>query len=232
MLKKQTKLNSSVNYFLKTLEILDNKDFKLGNAPIDDLILQNINNLIFDLYNVNCYERDLIDYVSNVSRYQFQESKQNLVSNFTYNDDSHYRNRDLVLRKYAEVYLGEFQKIYSDEYMQVEIYPLDHFIALNFVFSTQKPKESISYPKDKKSEREVLNRLANNLSVSQITDTTDPTKNLFIQKDIKGFENNSFYIIKPNEYKCWHRAMAWYDVAEFKEAIETAELKSLSANEF
>jgi hypothetical protein len=68
--------------------------------------------------------------------------------------------------------------------------------------------------------------LAYNLSISQITDTKDPTKNLFVQKDIKGFEKNSFYIIKPNEYKCWHRAMAWYDVAEFKEAIEVAELNS------
>lgn len=68
--------------------------------------------------------------------------------------------------------------------------------------------------------------MAYNLSISQITDTKDPTKNLFVQKDIKGFEKNSFYIIKPNEYKCWHRAMAWYDVAEFKEAIEVAELNS------
>ena len=49
-----------------------------------------------------------------------------------------------------------------------------------------------------------------------------------IQKEIKGFEKNSFYIIKPNEYKCWHRAMAWYDVAEFKEVIQKAEVEHLN----
>jgi hypothetical protein len=106
-------------------------------------------------------------------------------------------------------------------------YPLNYFIALNFVFLDSKPDKSIIYP-DKKDEREVLKRLANNLSIEKITNTQDPTKNLFIQKDIKGFENNSFYIIKPNEYKCWHRAMAWYDIAEFKEAIQKAELNRLN----
>ena len=192
------------------------------------VLFSQINNIINDLYEIKDYEKDLINYVLNVSRYQFQESKQYLVSDFTYNDETHYRNRDFVLKEYANVYIEEFQEIYNNEYIQVEVYRLDYFIALNFVFATEKPKKSIIYPKDKKSEKEVLKRLANNLSISQITDTTDPTKNLFIQKDIKGFENNSFYIIKPNEYKCWHKAMAWYDVAEFKEAIQEAELDELN----
>ncbi|MFL0152733.1 hypothetical protein V2632_15795, partial [Tenacibaculum maritimum] len=191
-------------------------------------ILFKINKIIYNLYGIKNYEKDLIDYVLNISRYQFQESKQHLVSDFTYIGENHYRNKDFVLKEYASVYLEEFQEIYNDEYLQVEIYTLDHFIALNFVFSDKKPKNSIIYPKDKKNEKEVLKRLANNLSISQITNTADPTKNLFIQKDIKGFEDNSFYIIKPNEYKCWHKAIAWYDVAEFKEAIQEAELNELN----
>lgn len=84
---------------------------------------------------------------------------------------------------------------------------------------------------NKKTEKEVLNSLANSLSISQITNAKDSNQNLFIQKDIKGFEKNSFYIIKPTEYKCWHRAMAWYDVAEFKEAIQKAELERLNSDQ-
>jgi hypothetical protein len=195
------------------------------NPPFkNEIILSQINNIINKLYVVNDYEKDLINYVLNVSRYQFQESKQYLVSDFNYTDKTHYRNKEFVLKEYVSVYIEEFKEIYKDEYIQVEVYPLEHFIALNFVFSKSKVKKEISYPKDKKNEADVLKRLANNLSISQITDTKDLTKNLFIQKDIKGFENNSFYIIKPNEYKCWHKAMAWYDVAEFKEAIQEAEL--------
>ncbi|MBC7523107.1 MAG: hypothetical protein H7239_01510 [Flavobacterium sp.] len=189
-------------------------------------ILEEINSIVEEIYQITGYEKDLIDYVLNVSRYQFQESKQHLVSNF---NDADHRNREHVLRKYAEVYIQEFKKIYDDEFIQVEIYPLNHFIALNFVFLDEKPEKLIIYP-DRKSEKDVLKKLADNLSISQITDAKNTEHNLFIQKDIKGFEKNSFYIIKPNEYKCWHRSMAWYDVAEFKETIEESELNNINNN--
>ncbi|WP_238528666.1 DNA methyltransferase [Kordia algicida OT-1] len=219
-------LNSSVDLFLNNLKN-HYENFSLGNIEIDKNSLLKIDSTINELYKVNAYENDLIDYTLNVSRYQFQENKQYLVSNFS-DDKTSYRYKDFVLKEYASVYLKEFKEIYLDEYIQVEVYPLAHFIALNFVFTLKKPKNSIIYPKNKNSEKEVLKRLAHNLSISQLTDTTDATKNLFIQKDIKGFEDNSFYIIKPNEYKCWHKAIAWYDVAEFKEAIQEAEINQLN----
>lgn len=204
------------------------KGFKLGKPYVDNLILKQINDIINTLYDVEEYEKDLIDYVLNVSRYQFQESKQHLITDFTETDEKHYRHRNTVLKKYADVYIGEFENIYTDEYIQVEVYPLEHFIAMNFVFHSDDVNEKIIFPKDKSNEIDVLKRLADNLSITQITNTTDPTKNLFIQKDIKGFEENSFYIIKPYEYKCWHRAIAWYDIAEFKAKIEEAEFNHLN----
>lgn len=208
--------------FLKPYKENINAEFKSETLPSNNDFLKKINTLIYDIYNIKDYEKDLIDYVLNVSRYQFQENKQHL---FTKKVDSN----EEFLEKYANVYIQEFEKIYDDEFIQVEIYPLKHFIALNFVFLDSKPYKPIIYP-DKNDEIEILKRLANNLSIELITNTHDVTKNLFIQKDIKGFESNSFYIIKPNEYKCWHRAMAWYDVAEFKEAIQKAELKRLNFN--
>lgn len=190
--------------------------------PINQYALNQINNIINDVYEIKEHEKDLIDYALNVSRFQFQESKQNL---FTKRVDS---EKDL-LGKYAEVYLKEFLDIYTDEFIQIEIFPLEHFIAMNFVMKQEKPKNVISYSQNK-DVTNVLKTLANTLSISEIVSTSDPTKNLFIQKDIKGFEENSFYVIKPNEYKCWHRAMAWYDVAEFKEAIQKAEIDELNTN--
>jgi len=195
-----------------------NKNFDI--LPINQNALNQINEIINSLYNVKDYEEDLIDYVLNVSRYQFQESKQDLFTKEVNKDIS-------FLKKYANVYLEEFSKIYTEEYIQVEVYPLEHFIAMNFVMQNEKPKDPIIYSKDKNIES-VLKTLANRLSISEIVSTENPEKNLFIQKDIKGFEDNSFYIIKPNEYKCWHRAMAWYDVAEFKEIIQEAELNELN----
>ena len=43
--------------------------------------------------------------------------------------------------------------------------------------------------------------------------------NIFVQKDIKGFEAESFYVIKPNECKNWHPAIAHLDIGEFTDAI-------------
>ncbi|AIL47526.1 hypothetical protein KRE40_09430 [Elizabethkingia meningoseptica] len=198
--------------------------FNLGKPSVNHFLLQKNNQIINDSYGVKDYEKDLIDYALNVSRYQFQQSKQHLVTNF---NDSDHRNQKQVLEKYADVYIKEFEEIYYDEFVKVEIFTMRHFIAMNFIITDKKPKEKISYPKNT-DEKDVLEKLANNLTIERITDTSDPSKNLYIQKDIKGFESDSFYIIKPNEYKCWHRAMAWYDVAEFKQAIQEAELKRLN----
>lgn len=216
-----------IKEFYQNKDKKDNSKFELKptnhknpEPPINDNALDKINDIIYKLYDIKEYEKDLIDYVLNVSRYQFQESKQDLFTHKVDNDME-------LLKKYAEVYLNEFSKIYIEEYLQVEIYPLKHFIAMNFVMKEEKPKKPITYSKNKDIES-VLKTLANKLSISEIVSTNEIEKNLFIQKDIKGFEDHSFYIIKPNEYKCWHRAMAWYDVAEFKEAIQEAESNELN----
>lgn len=215
-------LNKEDLEFLKVFKEYINAEFKSGTIPLKNDFLNKINALIYDRDIVKDYEKELIDHELNASRYQFQENKQHL---FTKKVDSN----EEFLEKYANVYIQEFEKIYDDEFIQVEIYPLKHFIALNFVFLDSKPNKSIIYP-DKKDETEVLKRLSYDLNIDLITNTLVVTKNFFIQKDIKGFESNSFYIIKPNEYKCWHRTIAGFDVAEFKAAIQKAELKRLYNN--
>lgn len=224
------KLINLVDVFFSQFQHVQINSILGEQSYINKDILKKINSIVNELYNLKDFEIDLIDYVLNVSRYQFQESKQHLIVDFTYSDNNHYRNREKVLKSYAEVYINELNKIYKDEFIQIEIYPLKYFIAMNFIFLDTQPEEIIIFPKDKKDEEGVLMRLANNISISQITNTIDSSKNLYIQKDLKGFEDNSFYIIKPNEYKCWHKAMAWYDIAEFKETIEEAELNHLNEN--
>ncbi|MDR2950077.1 MAG: hypothetical protein LBV71_12825 [Prevotella sp.] len=225
----QQKLTSLINDFFENFILYYSDEIRSETLPVNKNILKNINKLINELYRINEAEKDLINYVLNVSRYQFQESKQDLIIDFTHTNKNDYRNKETVLKQYAEVFLREIEDIYDNEYIQAEIYSLHHFVAVNFVFHSDPIKERIIYQKNANI-IESLEKLGN-LSISQIASVTDPTKNLFIQKDIKGFEDNSFYIIKPNEYKCWHRAMAWYDVAEFKAKIEEAELEYLNSNE-
>ena len=218
--KAKTELINLVNQFLKPFQGHCSAEFNLGEPQPNKEMLTKINNIINDLYGIKGYEKDLITYVLDVSRYQFQESKQEKFTRKVNLDKP-------FLENYANVYLQEFGKIYDDEFIQVEIYSLNHFIAMKFNFSDTEPTEKFVYQTNQ-TEKRVFDFFVNKLSISQETNTANLTESLFIQKDIKGFEENSFYIIKPNEYKCWHRAMAWYDVAEFMEKIEVAEVKRFS----
>ncbi len=53
------------------------------------------------------------------------------------------------------------------------------------------------------------------------------TEKLFVQKDVRGFEKDYFYIFKPNEKKLWHRAIGYLDVNEFADAILKAGRESI-----
>lgn len=194
-----------------------NKQFTLGVPLKDEMVFNKINLIINALHDIKGYEKDVINYVLNISRYQFQESKQAKITRRVNNDIE-------VLEKYADIFIEEFKGIYEDEYLQIQVFPLHHFIAMNFVFSQQNPKKKVIINNGVTNESEVFKFIANNISISKVA------KDLYIQKDVKGFEKNSFYIIKPNEYKCWHRAMAWYDVAEIRQTIEDAELDYLKHN--
>ncbi|MBP1639122.1 MAG: hypothetical protein H6Q17_705 [Bacteroidetes bacterium] len=205
-----------VEDFLSPLKRHYSQDLPMGEPPINLKAKQSINKIINEAYRINDgYEKDIIDYVLNVSRYQFQESKQDRITRKVSNNET-------ILSNYVNVFFSELESIYSDEYIVAEIYHLDHFIAINFVFTEIEPKSKIVWINDKTDEKQILEKIAKTSSVSKIS------KEIFIQKDVKGFEQDSFYIIKPNEYKCWHRAMAWYDVSEIKSMIEDDEINLLN----
>jgi hypothetical protein len=212
-----------VNDFIGYVKIQKNKS-ELIDPKIESDFKKNVNEIVNKSYCVDSFKIDLIDFVLKISRYEFKENKIDQITKFTFIDKADYRNFQFVIKAYADVFFSELEPFYPNEHISVEVYNLDHFIALNFVFSTEKPIEKIEYKTKEKDEWTILKKIAQAASISQLS------KDIFIQKDVKGFEENSFYIIKPNEYKCWHRAMAWYDVAEIKQLIEADELEYLNEN--
>ena len=191
----------------------------LQNTSPDEL-LEQINEMVNEAYGVNELEKDLIDYVLNVSRYQFQESKLQRLIRPPRNDE---------LKQYAQVFYRHFNDIYNNnnEYFQICIYRVDYFVAIKFniVDSLPLAEETIIFPQHDYTEQTMLLFI-----IPRIVSIDELSKKIFVQKDKKGFEEDFFYIIKPNEYKCWHRAMAHYDLAEFVEKIEEAESKELMEN--
>ncbi len=92
-------------------------------------------------------------------------------------------------------------------------------MVFNIVENPPLPESAIVFPEHNYDEQTLLETIAQTISINKLSE------DIFLQKDVKGFEENFFYIIKPNEYKCWHRAIAHYDLAEFADAIIKAERK-------
>jgi hypothetical protein len=119
---------------------------------------------------------------------------------------------DSYLEDYAHIYIDRFEKLFSQIgqrfYVQISCTP--HIVAMYFCVSKDIDINQIIWNDiDDKGLLTVATRLS----------SENVSESLFIQKDIRGFENDMFYIIKPNEKRIWHKAVGYVDVEEFMDAI-------------
>ena len=116
---------------------------------------------------------------------------------------------------YANLFIERFKSSFISVGKQfiVEIWHTQQIIGMFFkVVSESKYKQDITWTDKQNDESGVMQTIIA-LSSARITDK------LFIQKDIRGFENDYFYIFKPNEKRLWHKAVGYLDVYEFSDAM-------------
>ena len=169
-------------------------------------ILGEINKIIEEAYDLDTTETDLINHVLEVSRYEFQESKQQKYLR---------RTTEADLQQYANVYIDYFGQLFDGrlgEYFQVTYYMMPYFVAMRFEVVENKPQELIKRGVAT-NEKELFAILSNELTL------TETTSAIFTQQVVTGFDKKTFYIIKPNQYKSWHRAIAHLDASSFDDAI-------------
>ena len=160
-----------------------------------------LNNLIYELMELDEQEIDLVNYLIDIT-IPMLESKSVLKEN----NNAFRKVNKTELETYNKLFIRHFKNYFDEnnrEYLHSEIYVSDNFIGLNFIIDETKPSKLIEFKQD----TEILN-LFGNLSIVD-------KNNLYVQKDIKGFTENSFYVIKSNEYKNWHPAIARLDIIEF-----------------
>lgn len=110
------------------------------------------------------------------------------------------------LKKYSQVFIKYFSKIFNKEnkFIKVIIYPkiVNRFSIFELVICDKKPNIDIEIKENVDYNKEIMTKF----SIQKYTD-------MFYQiKDVVNFEENSFYIIKTNEYKNWRPAMANIDL--------------------
>lgn len=174
------------------------KMLNCNNPEYLEIIQHEIDELIFDLLSFNELEKDLVNYFTDVTLPM--RKKENVYHNVS----------NEILEDYIIVFVEYFKNYFKEEnneYFHAECYKSDQFIGIRFIISEEPPKHLIEY----KDKPEILNFFGD-ISI-------EDKQNLFVQKDIKGFEETSFYVIKSNEFKNWHRAIARRDLIEFTNSL-------------
>ena len=173
---------------------------------------EEIEKLLCKLYNLDEEEQALIDYSMSVSIPLLLREKDSLI----YRPLNFNNSKDEL---YIEYYLDIFNKFFKSRFgkinkiLQTEVLYSNEFIRINFNIVS---KES-SLKKRQKNNDELLG----DLGIYEVC------KNLYFQQDVRGFTPTSFYLVKPNERKLWHKAVAYLDAIEFEEEITKAEIKAI-----
>ena len=179
---------------------------------------------ILNQYHIweNDQEKALIDYAINISipvlkRAEGKKKKSNNIFKELTLDNN--KDRE-YLEDYANVFVDHFGNRFNDinKYFTVDIHVNKEFIGFHFRITKKTTIDERIFLKTDENEIEMINKIGN-LGIHYLS------RNLYVQQDIRGFNKNSFYIIKPNERKVWHKAVAYADLSEFIHALVKSEIR-------
>lgn len=174
------------------------------------------NSNIKNMLNLTVVDDDIVDYALNVSRTIIHinsagiEKKKEFMHNCPL--FKALNAQDTILKDYAQVYIDRFANSFNrnGKRFTVEILYSKQVIGMYFkVIDENMFINDIVYTSD----NEDLLPTIIALTSQKLTDA------LFVQKDVRGFEKEYFYIFKPNEKRLWHKAIAYLDVNEFDDAM-------------
>lgn len=123
-------------------------------------------------------------------------------------------------RKILEEYAGVFIERFDGQLGEGNFLNCQCEIATDYVFvrfKVEKEKKPMSFAKSKAGG---LKAILLTLSVENLSDQ------LYLRKDIRGFEKDGFYVVKPCDQRLWHKAVAYVDVQEFVDAILSNQLRT------
>jgi len=173
---------------------------------------KNLNTFITKIYNLSNTEISLISYTQEITIPILQSKNKNFREIKA--DKRLYKPYKLVtiseIDDYIEVFKEHFSKLYKSEekrFLNVLVVQSENVIAIEFKLSSI--DENVVWVKDSEN---ILELLAD-LGFQKISN------DLFVQKDIKNLKQDSFSVLKINQYKYWHKAIAYLDVIEFSEAM-------------
>ena len=170
-------------------------------------LIEELNDEILSSFDLDEQERVLVDYAVNITiplimKHKGYEKK--LFSPIPFNGS--------FLEEYINLFLSRFKTSFREKHLEAKIWHTDYIIGIFFRVVPNNSTNEQLIEWQEKNNNELLKQIS-------LLGTEKITKKLFIQKDIRDFEKEGFYIIKPNEKKLWHKAIGYLDVNDFIDAI-------------
>lgn len=124
------------------------------------------------------------------------------------------RKDDLMLKEYAQVYIDKFGANFNRNGHRfiAEMYYTPQYIGYYFRVIDEKDYTADIISNDNPEDLGLMPFIIK-LSSEKITEQ------LYVQKNLRDFEKDGFYIFKPNEKRLWHKAIAYRDADEFADAM-------------
>ncbi|MDR0303396.1 MAG: SAM-dependent methyltransferase [Chitinispirillales bacterium] len=197
------------------LEASKIEEYEIQKNNIKNVIVENISvkercdTIVLSQLKLSVEEKILLDYANNIT-IPIQMRHKGYERHFL-----PIKLDDNTLTDYADLFIDRFASNFGKigKRFIVEIWHTQQIIGMFFkVISDSEYKQNISLI-DKQKDSSGLFQKVTQLGTERITDK------LFVQKDVRGFEKDYFYIFKPNEKRLWHKAIGYLDVDEFSDAI-------------
>jgi hypothetical protein len=191
------------------------EEYEIQKSRIKNVIIENISvkkqcdTIVLPQLKLSAEEECLLDYANNIT-IPIQMQHKNYEKLF-----QSIKLYDTILTEYANLFIERFKPsfIFIGKKFIVEIWHTQQIIGMFFkVISDSEYKQDIVWI-DKQNDTNGLFQKIIQIGTERVTDK------LFIQKDVRGFEKEFFYIFKPNEKRLWHKAVGCLDVDEFADAM-------------
>ena len=202
--------SKKIKPLIKSIESLYNENVILRDDMKIKECKDKLDRIVEDSFNLSDIEKITLDYSLEFVIPVMMKLKGYKKAFSTLEEESH------DLKDYIEIFLDRFNDSFKKNNQKIitEVHYTNQLIGLFFkLVPIKEQMKQINYVNTNNDK--VLQKLTI-LGNERITDR------LFIQKDIRGFEKDGFYIVKPNEKRLWHKAIAHLDLNEFTDAILTA----------
>jgi len=179
---------------------------------------QKLNDLVLESFDFSESERDLLNYTKEITIPLINNNKAIF-------EELNWKKWEKYLTDYANLFLEYFSNTWNwdnKKYFEIDIYIDKYLVWMNFKVSTKNREGKIKFIDDKNILEEFKDLVE--LWEEKITDT------FYESRDIRWFNKHSFYIVKYNQKKNWHKWVWQADLSEFIGAMMKSWVKKINNN--